>query len=214
MPESHLKRATETLAASVGMVVFAALSHRGLPWIVFGVGGLLAAAAAIEQSFRSADSPASLLGLCGPSRRALLFTAAGCAVGAGLGLLYRTRMGMRPLPVGGLTMFVALACVVGATEELVYRGWMQGRLRVFGWPAAVMGAAVAHAAYKTALFVWPPELMNLPLVVLATWTAAGGIVFGLLREFSGSVVPPMLAHAVFDFLVYGAVARAPWWVWT
>jgi hypothetical protein len=39
------------------------------------------------------------------------------------------------------------------------------------------------------------------------------VIFGLLRQVSGSVAPSMVAHAAFDLLVYGALARAPWWVW-
>jgi membrane protease YdiL (CAAX protease family) len=54
--------------------------------------------------------------------------------------------------------------------------------------------------------------INYPFVAL--WTFVGGITFGLIRELSSSVIPPILAHAMFDLLVYGAVARAPWWVWT
>jgi membrane protease YdiL (CAAX protease family) len=48
---------------------------------------------------------------------------------------------------------------------------------------------------------------------MAGWTFVGGVVLGLLRQISDSVVPPIVAHAVFDLLVYGALVRAPWWVW-
>jgi membrane protease YdiL (CAAX protease family) len=46
------------------------------------------------------------------------------------------------------------------------------------------------------------------------WTILGGVAFGLLRECSGSVLPPVFAHAAFDLVAYGTVAEAPWWVWT
>ena len=40
-----------------------------------------------------------------------------------------------------------------------------------------------------------------------------GMVLGLGRQFSGSVAPPMSAHAAFDLVVYGALAHAPWQAW-
>jgi hypothetical protein len=36
---------------------------------------------------------------------------------------------------------------------------------------------------------------------------------GLMRHFSGSVLPAVTAHVLFDILVYGDWAQAPWWVW-
>jgi hypothetical protein len=33
-----------------------------------------------------------------------------------------------------------------------------------------------------------------------------------LPGFSGGVIAPVLAHAMFDLLVYGDAAQAPWWV--
>jgi membrane protease YdiL (CAAX protease family) len=201
------------VAASAGMVVFALFSHRGPPWIVLGAIALLVVAAAIGRSLRRATRPAALLGLGGLSRRAVLFSIVGAVIGTGAGLLHRKGLGIPLWPVGGLEAFAAVACLIGATEELLYRGWIQGTARPFGWPAAVAIAAVAHAAYKTALFAWPPGPIAIDYAAIGLWTVAGGIVIGLLREISGSVVPSMLAHAAFDFVVYGALAHAPWWVW-
>jgi len=72
---------------------------------------------------------------------------------------------------------------------------------------------VAHAAYKTALFVWPPAPVAVDLVAILALTFIGGLVLGLLREASNSVLPPVAAHVAFDFVVYGALDQAPWWVW-
>jgi len=78
---------------------------------------------------------------------------------------------------------------------------------------AVMLAAAAHTAYKAALFAFPPEGVVIDLEFLAVWTLIGGVVFGALRELSGSVLPPLAAHVVFDIVVYGGSVQAPWWVW-
>jgi membrane protease YdiL (CAAX protease family) len=203
----------EVLAVAAGMVVFALFSHQGWPWILVGVAGLLVAAIAIEQSLRRTPRVGALLGLDGFSQRTALLSVVGCELGAGAGLLHRWQLDLPLLPAGGLEVFAAIACLIGATEELVYRGWLQGRLRTLGWPVAVVVAAAAHAAYKSALFAWSPGSAEIDCAVVARWTFGGGVIFGLLRQVSGSVAPSMVAHAAFDLLVYGALARAPWWVW-
>jgi len=38
-------------------------------------------------------------------------------------------------------------------------------------------------------------------------------VLGATRAITGSVVPAVVAHIAFDFVVYGAVGESPWWVW-
>jgi membrane protease YdiL (CAAX protease family) len=205
---------SEALAVAAGLAGFALCSHQGLPWIIAGATGFLLAASTLGWSLVRVPRPAALLGFASCSRRIAFFTAGGCVLGLGLGGLHRWRLGLPLAPVGGLEAFAALACLIGATEELVYRGWLQGRLRELGWPVAVLGAAVAHAGYKTLLFAWPGETAPVNLLVIGFWTVTGGVFFGWLREFSGSLLPPLFAHAVFDLMTYGAVARAPWWVWT
>jgi membrane protease YdiL (CAAX protease family) len=112
-----------------------------------------------------------------------------------------------------LTLFAPVAALVGATEEVVYRGYMQGRLRALGPLPAVALAALGHTAYKCALFALPGRLVGIDFGILAACTFLGGLLFGALRERAGSVLPPLVAHACFDILVYGELAHAPWWVW-
>jgi len=87
-------------------------------------------------------------------------------------------------------------------------------LKRYGLAVATVAAAAAHAAYKSALFVLPPPGREVDVVFLAVVTFLGGIVFGGMRAVSGSVVPPLVAHACFDLVVYGNLASAPWWVWS
>ena len=86
--------------------------------------------------------------------------------------------------------------------------------RVVYMAVAVVVAALAHTAYKTALFAFPPAGVAIDLRYLAVWTLIGGVVFGALRELSGSVLAPLAAHVVFDIIVYGENVQAPWWVWS
>jgi len=195
------------------MALFALFAHREPPWIVVSAGGLLAAAALIGFSLSGTRWPPPWL--ASPGRRVVSLALAGLAVGVIGGVLQRHRLGPLPGLAGGLHPFVALACLIGATEELVYRGWMLERLAALGWPAAVTFSAVAHGAYKTALFALPPAAHEGPfsLARIALWTVVGGLMLGWLRVRSQSVWPAVLAHAAFDAVVYSAFAAPPWWVW-
>lgn len=204
--------AFEASVASAGVVLFALFTHRPWPWFLFAPCGLLVTAAALWLSFRSAASPGRILGISGLSRRVVLWTAVGIGLGIGCGILFRFvgEKGLLPTGLGG---FVVVAAAIGAVEELLYRGYVQGRLVRLAWPLAVILAAAAHTAYKSALFAFPPEGVAIAHRFLAIWTFLGGAAFGLTRHFSGSVLPPLAAHVLFDILVYGDSAQAPWWVW-
>ena len=201
------------MAAAAGLAVFAAFSHRSAPWILVALGGFAIAAAAILWSGFGAARPAELLGLVGFSKRVAMFSALGVALGLGAGMWHRYALDLSLWPGPGIEAFVVVACLIGATEEIIYRGWILGRARVLGCAAAVLIAALAHTAYKTALFPLPSEAVSVDLVQVALVTFLGGIVLGTLRVASRNLMPALLAHAAFDFVVYGAVASAPWWVW-
>jgi membrane protease YdiL (CAAX protease family) len=213
-PDLRRRAAIEIAAVALGMIVFALCSHRGGLWSLATVGGLVVAAATMGLSLRRAPDPRALLGLVRRPERAARAFGVALALGITLGIVDRYRLGMNLLPAGGLEPFALVACLIGATEELVYRGWLQGMASPFGATAAVLIAAFAHAAYKTALFVWPTDALPPHLLELAFLTFAGGILFGALRQWTKSVVPSMVAHVALDLMVYGAVAYAPWWVWT
>jgi len=204
----------EPLVAACGLVLLGLVSHRGLQWAALGAGALLVSAVAIARSLRRAARPLESLGLRPVTARTASWSVLGTLVGAGAAMLHRQAMGISIWPAAGVGAFALVACLIGATEELVYRGWLQGAVRPFGWPAAVACSALAHTAYKTALFAWVPESGSADLAAIALWTFVGGVVLGLLREISGSLLPAILAHAAFDFVVYGAMNHAPWWVWS
>jgi len=199
-------------AASGGMVLFALLAHSPLPGFALAMAGLILTVGALSVSFRTGESVGSLFGLARLTRPVLGWTVVGSLAGAGLALLFRHISDQTLLP-GTLASFVFVASAIGAAEELLYRGFVQGRLARLGWPAAVALAALAHTAYKTALFAFPPEGLVIQLPFLAFWTLLAGVAFGLIRHFCGSVVPALMAHVLFDILVYGDWVRAPWWVW-
>lgn len=199
---------------AIGLVLFAWFSHASLPWVLLAGFGLAIAGWTIARSPDVAGSqPLAGAQPRARSARTIALTLLGAALGTAAGVLHRRGLGLSLLPAGTLEPFVLVACLIGATEELVYRGWLLGKASRFGWPAAVVLAALAHAAYKTALFAGPGVPVTVDLAGVAIWTTAGGTVLGALRALSGRVLPAVAAHAAFDLVGYGAVAEAPWWVW-
>jgi membrane protease YdiL (CAAX protease family) len=209
------------------MVLFALFARISLPWNLLSDLGLALAALAVLLSLRHERGMAcsehvewgGLLGFVPFESRAALLGVLGAVLGGGLGLLFRWKFGLHWFP-GAPGRFVPVAAAIGGMEELFYRGYLQGQLSRINGVLGVVGAAAAHAAYKTALFVLPalslsngPPAAHVDWIVLAFWTFCGGLLFGALRQAARNVVPPLAAHVAFDIVVYGELARAPWWVW-
>jgi membrane protease YdiL (CAAX protease family) len=203
----------DALVAAGSLCVFAAFVHRGGPLVLLAAGGLVVAAWTVGSSLRGTPSPRELLGLHAFSTRVAACVLAGCILGLGLGVACRLGYGHGAFP-GALAPFALVAALIGGAEELVYRGYIQGRVRRWGWLGAMAVAALCHAAYKAAVFVLPPGAVEVNFAFLVGATFLGGLAFGALRELSGSVLPPLAAHVVFDVVVYGEHAQAPWWVWS
>ncbi len=219
MSSGRTRALQEALLAAAGMVLFALFARSGLPWSVVSDLGLALAALAVLLSLRRERTPAGLLGLAPFGRRAALMGLLGAALGFGFGLLFRWKFGLHWFP-GALGRFAPVAAAIGGVEELLYRGYVQGRLNRINGVLGVVGAAGAHTAYKIALFLLPalslssgpPAGVLVDWRVLALWTFSGGLLFGVLRQAARNVAPALAAHAAFDVVVYGELARAPWWV--
>ena len=213
---SDLSAAHRPLAEAAGvaaaMVVFALFAHSPMPESLLAAAALLVAGIIGFRSLRAAATPADILGFSKITWKVGAFLAAGGVLGAALAVLFRMRSGAGAAPTG-LAAFAVVAAAIGGAEEILYRGYVQGRLRALGPVAAVALAAAGHTAYKSALFVWPPEGVAIDFAFLVAATFLGGLVFGALRELSRSVWPPLAAHVAFDLMVYGDWSQAPWWVW-
>lgn len=203
------------LAFGLGSVVFALTAHRP-PWIILRGMSLVLATIAVAVGWSCMVDP--IRTTFGRFRHRAAGLKSLVVVGAGIvvAVLYRTFLGTSPLPAA-LTWFAVPAAGIGATEEILWRGWMQGSLAATlgPWRAAMVSAG-AHAAYKSALFAFPPANVvgHRPEVILGigVLTFCFGVALGGFRAREGSVIPPILAHAVFDVLVYGDQPAAPWWV--
>jgi membrane protease YdiL (CAAX protease family) len=208
----------EALLGAAGMVLFALFVRSGLPWSLASDLGLAMAAVAVLLSLYRERTMAGLLGFVPFGGRAALFGVLGTALGIGFGLLFRWKFGLHWL--GELGQFAPVAAAIGGVEELYYRGYLQGRLTRINAVVGVIGAAVAHTAYKAALFLLPalslsngPAAAQVDWIVLVFWTFLVGLLFGALRQAARNIAPALAAHVAFDVVVYGGLSSAPWWVW-
>ncbi len=201
------------IAAATGICIFGLFVGNPMPWTLLAIAAILAVALIIADSFFKEGNPPFILGLLPFSRKVIFWLVMGCAFGAALGLLFRLSYDWPLLPKT-MAWFGITAMGIGATEEILFRGYIQGQFRALGWFLAPLLAAAAHTLYKIALFVFPVEGVVVDYPVLAAGTFLAGIILGLLREWSGNVLPPLAGHVLFDIIVYGESAHAPWWVWT
>ena len=132
---------------------------------------------------------------------------------SGLGLMGLS-FGLLPglNPAGGsiigetLTIFLTYALFVGFGEEIIYRGYMQSRLNeAFGKPYQFFGVAFGWGAILTALFFglthvgllrWMLGMSGAATWAWGFWTIFSGLVFGFVREKSGSILTPALLHGL------------------
>ena len=129
-----------------------------------------------------------------------------------LSVWYRLSEQMAPLPVS-IEWFVILSIMIGATEELIFRGVVQGEASRWNMTGAVYLSALAFAGYKSLLFVLPSAENQTNIFKLFIITFLAGILLGYARKNSGSILPCLIAHGIFDLLVYVETPKPPWWVW-
>ena len=89
---------------------------------------------------------------------------------------------------------VGLALVSGVAEELLFRGALWSHLGLLG---------------TTFLFGLVHVLPRRDLLVYPLFATAVGLVMGLLRQSSGSVLPPMIVHGLVNGINLWTIARRP-----
>jgi hypothetical protein len=109
----------------------------------------------------------------------------------------------RGTPVPPWPMLVSLTLWQPLVEELLFRGVVQGEFARFhrlrgGWFGFSAANALTAAAFAAAHLVNQPPLWALP-------TFFPALLFGWIRDRSGSVIPAVVLHAAFN----GAFFLAP-----
>ncbi len=204
----------EIIIFLAGMAVFAGFIHRdGLRFYIALAGLFFSGLIILITVFRAPSVP-SVLGLSRFNNKSPAWTwiLAGLITGLAAATAYRL-YARWPLLPGTLTFIAFVSPLIGMTEELVFRGYLQGRARSFGPCVAVFIAAVAHTFYKYLVLKSLAPDTGIDFNRLVIFTFVFGLIAASLREFSWNVLPAVLAHAVFDILVYGDFPEMPVWVW-
>jgi membrane protease YdiL (CAAX protease family) len=159
------------------------------------------------------SKPSDLIILLGISfqKKQWMFLVIGILLGVLVAMVYRLHLQI-PLIPGRLFGFALIAACIGASEELFFRGYLQGTLSSKPLISITI-SSVAHSLYKGCLFLSPYAIGQVSVQFLMIWTFVVGMLFGILKHASKSVVPPLLAHSLFDIWIYGSLLNAPWWVW-
>jgi membrane protease YdiL (CAAX protease family) len=208
----HPWRIRDILLALAGILIFAAFIHKPFPLIFIAFGGLAGTAAVIGFSIRHLTLREAF-GLMPLKRKVYLYMLAAAGMGVLLGIFTRNRFELSIIPAG-FTGIALLAPLVGISEELIFRGYIQGHLRPLGRVFSIFIASTAHTCYKLLVILSLGIPLQFDFFFLIFWTFIGGLLFGMLRELASNTIPPMIAHAVFDIVLYGTLATAPVWVWS
>lgn len=196
-----------------GIFIFALFIQRDSFIQYFAYSGLLLAAFSISRSSRTLSSLLLVFGLQHLSKRTIYYTLSGVVFGFLLAIVYNLVSGDNLLP-GQLRGFVMIAPLIGITEELVFRGFVQSKMTPAGLLPGIIIPSAGHAFYKFLVIKTLPYDLGVNFVSLVLLTFIAGIVFGILRHYSKSMIPAASAHAVFDIVIYGGLMSAPVWVWT
>ena len=202
----------ETVLLIIGISLFAWFIQWDsyLKFVAFG--GLLLASLVISTIIVKSESPLDLFGLDRFNKRILLFCIAGIIIGVIPAFCGRYSYDLPDFPAS-LTIIALVSPLIGITEELVFRGYVQGRLRILGVVGSVSIASAAHAIYKLLVLWSVNDLVEVNFLALVGLTFGFGLIAGLLRAGSRSVIPALVAHASFDILMYGDFTSMPVWVW-
>jgi len=202
----------ESLICVIGVVIFSVFSHGKLIPFFISLSGLLIAGIIININARTLTDLRQLSGFNKISGTTVIYIIIAVVFGILIGVVYRKHQHDFVIP-GRLTYFALIAVLIGATEELVFRGFIQGHTRRIGVIASIIFATLAHTVYKCSFFLAHQSNYETDILFLMKWTIFGGVIFSVIKEYSDNIVPPLVGHAVFDLLVYGDFADAPWWVW-
>jgi membrane protease YdiL (CAAX protease family) len=202
----------ESLVCVIGIIIFAVFSHREILPFIISFAGLLIAGIVINRNIRRLSDLKSLFGFNKISATVIIYLFIAIVFGVLIAVVYRNHQHNNILP-GRLTYFAILSVIIGSTEEMIFRGFIQGYTRQIGIVFSVIFATIAHTAYKCLFFLAHQSVYQTDIIFLMKWTIFGGIIFGILKEYSGNILPPLAGHAVFDLLVYGDSMGIPWWIW-
>jgi membrane protease YdiL (CAAX protease family) len=145
------------------------------------------------------------------SRKMVIFNLIGLQLGIAVALYFRFSSQMYVLPQS-FNWFLIAGIAIAIMEECMFRGIVQSTAEKMHYQTAPLVAALIHSAYKVTIFIpLANSNPNVNSLFIGSFIAFVGL--GYLKQFTGSIVPAIIAHVVFDIIVYAEYAHAPWWVW-
>ena len=108
-----------------------------------------------------------------------------------------------PKLIGIIVAVIYFYLVVAFSEEILFRGYIQTRLNsVFGRPRRFFGISwgwgllISSVLFGLWHLSWKPNTMEWPHVL---WTVFAGLLFGLVREKSESIIAPAILHGIMNY---------------
>jgi len=208
MPLLTDRRIIQAVIVIFTMMVFGYFAgSRLLAFSALTAAGIIMVMAAAEQG-----DALRLLGLSLRGRHPFMWILAGLATSVFLSLICRRFFSGSLLP-SFLYPAAITATLTGMTEELLYRGFIQGILSHRHPVTGILAASAGHTAYKAILLANSPVAGMINLTNLIVLTFITGCLFGYFRHKSKQIYSPLIAHGLFDLIVYGDQSVLPPWVW-
>jgi membrane protease YdiL (CAAX protease family) len=197
---------------SFALMVFSYFIHFRAPIFLISLAALTVPAYFFSRNLHSPDGFKKAIGESATFKKSCVFCIAGILSGILLSMFYRWYLEISLIPVS-MNYFVIVAALIGALEEIVFRGFIQEYVKSINATFSIFFSTISHTGYKCCLFLSPMAAAGIDVVNLAFWTFLIGILAGTVKQVSKSVFPSLLAHALFDIIVYAEFVKAPWWVW-
>jgi membrane protease YdiL (CAAX protease family) len=202
----------EAILCSLALMVFSFFIHYELPFRLISIAALFLPAYFFSRNLKSLSDLRKITGESTSLKITILYCIAGILLGMLFATFYRWHLEISLFPKS-LHFFVLVAALIGCIEELVFRGFIQDYIKSINAPFSILFSTISHTAYKCCLFLSPMITADINIGFLALWTLIAGILFGTIKHISKSILPSLIAHALFDILVYAEFVSAPWWVW-
>lgn len=125
-------------------------------------------------------------------------------IGAGSSLLLFPILTQFPSRIGSVIIsIIYFYLLVALSEEILFRGYIQSRLdSVFGQPKQFFGIRWGFGLILSSILFgfwhagWFSETLAWSHVI---WTIFAGLLLGLVREKSGSVIAPAFLHGIINY---------------
>lgn len=210
--QPSLKIISRGIVISLGLMAFSFFINYQPPVKLISFAALTLVGFLASSRLTSRDDLITVFGEIRAIKMIIVFIITGALTGSILALLYRRHLGIGLFP-DSVHFFVIISSLIGITEEVVFRGFLQGYTARINVPLSIIFGTLSHTGYKCFLFLSPAISNQIDILFLAIVTFFAGLLFGILKHLTHSLIPAMTAHAIFDILVYAGYVSAPWWVW-